>query len=215
VPWEVKEGAAAVAAYREGDEGPLWDWVEELIDRKPDPFMRVKVGSDVTKLGDDLTVQHTFALLKAHKRRVDESTRARQGERVSKQLYERMDKSPRRDYMKALEGYETPPNETLKKVLPGAVFSLDENMPLYDLRPKVQKMIITELAGLASDLKLGVVRYPEGCGDGSARPEEVGRRLHRSFWRLRRDCGQQDSCLFVEVLGGGWMDLWLQAFLPV
>ena len=47
--------------------------------------MRVKLGSDVRMLGDDLTVQHTFALIKAHRLRLEEATRTRQGARVSTQ----------------------------------------------------------------------------------------------------------------------------------
>jgi DNA-binding CsgD family transcriptional regulator len=163
VPSEISEGAAAVAAYREGNEDPLWRWAEDLIDRKPDPFMRVKLGSDVTKLGDGLTVQYTFALIKAHRLRLEESTRTRQGARVSTQVFESMSKSSKRDYMQALRSYEQPPNETLREMILGAVFSLDANMPLDDLRPKVQKIIRDDNRLLAQ------TRKPDEDTDGAKR----------------------------------------------
>lgn len=159
VPSEITEGATALAAYHEGDESPLWKWVEDFIDRSPDSFMRVKVGSDVRTLGDDLTVAYAFSLLKAHKLRLEEKTRASHGERVSKQLYESMRKSQKRDYMQALQGYQRPPKEMLKSILPGAVVSLDENLPLDDLRPEVQKIIRDDNRLLAHTRKPEKDRY--------------------------------------------------------
>jgi DNA-binding CsgD family transcriptional regulator len=142
---EAVELIAAIDALQCGDKNELRAWVEEHYGSKPDTILVAQLRSDIPPItsGPDAgaIIVYTRARADGLRSRRDRDRRVRTNGERTQQLYTQLPKSNNLDYMQALAEYEDSPKQMLKRVLPGVVFSVGEDVPLEDLRRQAQKLI--------------------------------------------------------------------------
>jgi len=150
---EVRAATEAVMAYLEGDEEPIRALVDKWLvkerpakgkakpPRRSNAFHKTKLERDYLVHGEQLPIPLVVGFLKVWEERLGQRARAGRIEELSKELERSIKKSPNRDYMQALRGYEEPEKRMLSRVLPGAVVDVGEDKPLEKLRPETQKLI--------------------------------------------------------------------------
>lgn len=143
--WEAAELIGAIDALQRGDKNELRAWVEEHYGSKPDTILVAQLRSDIPPItsGPDAgaIIAYTRARADGLRSRRARDRRIRTNGEQTQRLYTQLPKSNNLDYMQALAEYEDSPKQMLKRVLPGVVFSVGEDVPPENLRRQAQKLI--------------------------------------------------------------------------
>ena len=142
---EAAELIAAIDALQRGDKNELRAWVQEHYGSKPDTVLVPQLRGELPPItsGPDAgaIIVHTRARADGLRSRRERDRRVRTNGERTQQLYTQLPKSNDLDYMQALAEYEDSTKQMLKRVLPGVVFSVGEDVPLAELRRQAQKLI--------------------------------------------------------------------------
>jgi DNA-binding CsgD family transcriptional regulator len=143
--WEAAELIAAIDALQRGDKNELRAWVAEHYGSKLDTILVAQLRGEIPPIssGPDAgaIIVHTRARADGLRSRRERDRRVRTNGERTQQLYIQLPKSNNLDYMRALAEYEDSPKQMLKRVLPGVVFSVGEDVPPENLRRQAQKLI--------------------------------------------------------------------------
>jgi DNA-binding CsgD family transcriptional regulator len=143
--WEAAELIAAIDALQREDKNELWAWVEEHYGSKPDTILGAQLRGELPPITSDTDagaiIVHTRARADGLRSRSERDRRVRTNGERTHHLYTRLPKRNNLDYMQALAGYEDSSKQMLKRVLPGVVFSVGEDVPPEYLRRQAQKHI--------------------------------------------------------------------------
>jgi DNA-binding CsgD family transcriptional regulator len=143
--WEAAELIAAIDALQRGDKNELRAWVAEHYGSKPDTILVAQLRGEIPPIssGPDAgaIIVHTRARADGLRSRRERDRRVSTNGERTQQLYTQLPKSNDLDYMQALEEYKDSPKQMLKRVLPGIVCNVGEDVPLEDLRRQAQKHI--------------------------------------------------------------------------
>jgi len=157
--WEAAELIAAMDALQRGDKNELWAWVEEHYGSKPDTILGAQLRGELPPITSNpdagTIIVHTRARADGLRSRRERDRRVRTNGERTQHLFSQLPKRIDLDYMQALAEYEDSPKQMLKRVLPGVVCSVGEDVPPEYLRRQAQKLIKDDNRLLWRTRKLG------------------------------------------------------------